>query len=55
MTGGKQGEGGNDRLRSTRPIGFFIWVGGSEGLALSIVRLQSLSPLLIKLNKATLN
>lgn len=40
---------------STRPIGFFIWVGGSEGLALSIVRLQSLSPLLIKLNKATLN
>ena len=48
-------EKGFDRLCSTRPIGFFIWVGGSEGLALSIVRLQSLYPLLIKLNKATLN
>ena len=34
---------------------FYFGVGGSEGLALSIVRLQSLSPLLIKLNKATLN
>jgi hypothetical protein len=54
MTGGKQGEGGNDRLCSTRPIGFFR-VGGCEGLALPTVRSPTSLPPLIKFNKATLN
>ena len=51
MTGGKQGEGGDDWLHSTRPIGFLFW-GGRQWRQYG---LQPLSPLLIKLNKATLN
>ena len=51
MTGGKQGGGSDDWLRSTRPIGFLYW-GGRQWRQYG---LQPLSPLLIKLNKATLN
>ena len=51
MTGGKQGGGGDDWLRSTRPIGFLFW----DGRQWRQYGLQPLSPLLIKLNKATLN
>jgi hypothetical protein len=54
MTGGKQGGGDDNQLRSARPIGFLGWEA-VKGLPFSRYGLQLLSPLLIKLNKATLN
>jgi hypothetical protein len=55
MTGGKQGEGGDNWLRSTRPIGLLFGWEAVKGLPFQQYGLQPLSPLLIKFNKAMLN
>ena len=54
VTGKEQRGGGEGRLLSTRPFGLLGWEA-VKGLPFSWYGLQPLSPLRIKLNKATLN
>ena len=55
MTGGEQGGGDDDCSIVQGQLAFFLGWEAVKGLPFSRYGLQLLSPLLIKLNKATLN